>query len=247
MQSKYSQCKFGRCPRVYCEDAALLPIGLHDEPRLSSVRLYCPRCCDVYNANKAKNDIDGAYFGTGFPHMFFMVFPEQRPAPPVKSFTALLYGFKIHPSALEYQLEKAGVRNGVCCPLFNKTSGSGKCCPLSIQSSSAAAHPSESRTGILAAPEAQTGTNPSQYSAQNGQRDNTSTTSSSNGSTGMMAQNTSSTATPMDTTPSANVTVRRTAHASHSTGQHHIHHHQASSKMMNVQVSPVPSSTLSSR
>ncbi len=58
----------------------MLPIGLSDVPGEEMVKLYCPNCNDVYNPqNPRHNHIDGAYFGTGFPHMFFMVLPEHRP------------------------------------------------------------------------------------------------------------------------------------------------------------------------
>ena len=64
-----------------CFECLLLPSsGLSDVPGESMVKLYCPKCCDVYNPKSSRHHhIDGVYFGTGFPHMLFMVRPELRP------------------------------------------------------------------------------------------------------------------------------------------------------------------------
>ncbi|KAF2360980.1 Casein kinase II regulatory subunit [Trinorchestia longiramus] len=108
MICKYKNGDFGTCPRVYCEGENVLPIGLTDVPGKAMVKLYCPKCCDVYVPRSSRHHhIDGSYFGTGFPHMFFMIFPERRPEKPEKEFIPRLYGFKIHPSA--YKLQKAAV------------------------------------------------------------------------------------------------------------------------------------------
>eukprot|EP00058_Branchiostoma_floridae_P006343 XP_002591831.1 hypothetical protein BRAFLDRAFT_59924 [Branchiostoma floridae] len=118
MLEKYQQGDFGHCSRVYCENQPMLPIGLSDVPGEAMVKLYCPKCQDVYTPKSSRhhhilsydttiyhNFSDGAYFGTSFPHMLFMVHPEYRPQPPKNKFVPRLYGFKIHPLAYQIQAQ----------------------------------------------------------------------------------------------------------------------------------------------
>ena len=77
---KYKKVDFGRCPRVLCQSQPLLPVGLTDVAYEKSVKLYCGRCEDIYSPKSSRHgSIDGAYFGTSFPHLLFMCYPALIP------------------------------------------------------------------------------------------------------------------------------------------------------------------------
>lgn len=100
MMLKYQEGDFGRCPRALCRSHILLPIGLQDVPNISSVKLYCPKCEDIYNPKSSRHaNIDGAYFGTSFPGMFFQVYPKLLPRHSEEQFCLKIFGFKIHDHA----------------------------------------------------------------------------------------------------------------------------------------------------
>ncbi|KIM77456.1 hypothetical protein PILCRDRAFT_825421 [Piloderma croceum F 1598] len=80
MLEKYKRADFGRCPRVLCQAQPLLPVGLTDAPYEKSVKLFCGRCEDIYSPKSSRHgSIDGAYFGTSFPHLLFLVYPTLIP------------------------------------------------------------------------------------------------------------------------------------------------------------------------
>jgi len=104
MQEKFARGEFGHCPRVYCESAKMLPIGLSDIEGEAMVKMFCPKCDDIYEPKSTKNKhTDGAFFGTSFPQMLFMAYPDNRPPPAKTSWTPSLYGFVISKDA--YQLQ----------------------------------------------------------------------------------------------------------------------------------------------
>eukprot|EP00244_Chara_vulgaris_P014639 TRINITY_DN927_c0_g1_i3.p1 TRINITY_DN927_c0_g1~~TRINITY_DN927_c0_g1_i3.p1 ORF type:complete len:311 (-),score=53.67 TRINITY_DN927_c0_g1_i3:175-1107(-) len=100
MLDKFKNVDFGRCPRVFCSGQPCLPMGQSDIPRQSTVKIYCPKCEDIfYPRSKYQGNIDGAYFGTTFPHLFMMTYPYIKPAKPAQSYVPRIFGFKLHKSA----------------------------------------------------------------------------------------------------------------------------------------------------
>ena len=95
MKLKYHYSMFGECPRVLCDHQDAVPIGLKEELSVSRVKIFCPKCEEVYVPRDKFVDIDGAYFGKSFPIIFFQTFPELIPDENKKLFVPKIYGFKI--------------------------------------------------------------------------------------------------------------------------------------------------------
>jgi len=103
MLEKYNNVEFGRCPRVFCQGSQVLPVGQSDIPRTNTVKLFCPKCQDIYYPKLNRHSsIDGAYFGTTFPHLLLQSYPELVPTKPAFSYAPKIFGFKIHKSSTNY-------------------------------------------------------------------------------------------------------------------------------------------------
>ncbi len=102
MAEKFRQQRFGVCPRVQCNKQPLLPIGQSDSPQQFSVKLYCGKCNDIFAPEPKSCTLDGAYFGTTFPHMFFMQFPDLKPQridSVSKLYVPRIFGFRVYDAA----------------------------------------------------------------------------------------------------------------------------------------------------
>lgn len=87
MVAKYEAAHFGYCPRVYCLQTKVLPSGRSDLPGVDGVKLFCPICVDTYTPPSSRfNGVDGAFFGTTFPHLLFQQHPELIPVFPQAPF-----------------------------------------------------------------------------------------------------------------------------------------------------------------
>lgn len=76
MYEKYRTAAFGRCPHVFCQGQPVLPVGLSDLPRNYTVNVFCPRCHGLFFPKSTRQaNIDGAYFGTTFPHLYLITHP----------------------------------------------------------------------------------------------------------------------------------------------------------------------------
>ncbi|XP_030566380.1 suppressor-of-stellate-like protein isoform X1 [Drosophila novamexicana] len=126
MCQKYQRGEFGICPRIFCNGQLVLPVGLSDRFGESHVKVYCPRCRDVYQPHARCALLDGAMFGSSFPHMFFMQLPQLLPEPPVEKYTPRIYGFQLHKSALSAPKSQSSGSNS---PNNKNSPGQPKVCP----------------------------------------------------------------------------------------------------------------------
>ncbi|KAF0693241.1 Aste57867_15765 [Aphanomyces stellatus] len=112
MLEKYQNVDFGRCHRVYCQGQPVLPVGQSDIPRHTTVNIFCPRCRDIFfPKSQRQGNIDGAYFGTTFPHLFLMTHLSFVPSPPSQVYVPRVFGYKVHKSS-PYYLGKKESKDG---------------------------------------------------------------------------------------------------------------------------------------
>ena len=95
MKQKFIKNVFGSCPRILCDRQSVLPFGMSEKLCISRVKIYCPKCNDIYIPQKKFFDIDGAYFGCSFPHIFLQTFPDLIPKEKPALFIPKIYGFNI--------------------------------------------------------------------------------------------------------------------------------------------------------
>lgn len=102
---KYAGKDFGMCPLIQCAGQPVLPVGLKDDLGVDTVKIYCPKCSQVYHPPPIRSSrtgstsgVDGAAFGTTFPHLFLMTFNNLSPTPlPVEStYVPRVFGFRVH-------------------------------------------------------------------------------------------------------------------------------------------------------
>ncbi|XP_076883203.1 casein kinase II subunit beta-1-like [Bidens hawaiensis] len=97
MLEKYKNAEFGRCPRVYCCGQPCLPVGQSDISRQNTVKIFCPKCEDIYTPqSRFQDNLDGAYFGSTFPHLFLMTYGHLKPQKTSQDYVPRVFGFKVH-------------------------------------------------------------------------------------------------------------------------------------------------------
>ncbi|CAG8715830.1 9919_t:CDS:2, partial [Gigaspora margarita] len=93
---KYESKHFGICPRYYCQSCPVIPCGRSDMPGLETVKLFCPSCLDLYTPPSSRfHNVDGAFFGTTFPHLLFQQYPDLLQNTPTEIYEPRIFGFKV--------------------------------------------------------------------------------------------------------------------------------------------------------
>jgi hypothetical protein len=83
----------------------VLPVGLSDITREFSVEVFCPRCHETYHPRSSKHaNLDGAYFGTTFCHLFLLTHPDLIVVQPTEKYCPRIFGFRINESSQYYRL-----------------------------------------------------------------------------------------------------------------------------------------------
>ncbi|KAJ3425440.1 casein kinase ii subunit beta [Anaeramoeba flamelloides] len=106
MAKKYRAGIFGKCPNVFCKRQPCLPVGLYDEPKRDTLKIYCPKCRDLYLPKLRYRKIDGAYFGTTFPHLLLNTRKKMRPMKPPQEYKPEIIDPKINKTELENEINK---------------------------------------------------------------------------------------------------------------------------------------------
>jgi len=97
MHKKLMEKEFPSCPRVFCKDSVCLPYGIDEELGKSTMKWYCPNCCDVYNPdNNELNSLDGAFFGHSWVHMFIGRYPDIISKSIQRVYVPKVYGFRMY-------------------------------------------------------------------------------------------------------------------------------------------------------
>ena len=96
MREKILNGVFGFCPRLLCGGQNVIPIGMSEMLKHSRVKVFCPKCEDVYIPKKKCEDVDGAYFGPSFPFILMKSHTDLLPKEKPKEFVPSIYGFKLY-------------------------------------------------------------------------------------------------------------------------------------------------------
>lgn len=113
--SQYASKEYGTCPLVQCAGQPVLPLGLRDEMGQDTVKIFCPKCQCVYHPPPLRSrsshhssvgtggtsGVDGASFGTTFPHLFLITFSNLVPdlLPADSAYVPRVFGFRVHQTA----------------------------------------------------------------------------------------------------------------------------------------------------
>jgi casein kinase II subunit beta len=99
LYGRYLRREYGTCPRALCDSQGVLPVGMNDKLRVSRVKVFCPKCEELYvpQTNSARAAaLDGSYFGTSLCHVFLKAYENLIVLPPVTyNYEPMIFGFKM--------------------------------------------------------------------------------------------------------------------------------------------------------
>ncbi|RHX99073.1 hypothetical protein DYB37_001576, partial [Aphanomyces astaci] len=94
MLKKFRDGDFGFCPRALCDGQPVVPAGMYDEPKKAEMKYVAHLVEDLPIPHGCV--VDGAYFGSTFPHLFFLTYSNLEPPPSTHLYVPRVFGYKIH-------------------------------------------------------------------------------------------------------------------------------------------------------
>jgi casein kinase II subunit beta len=93
LQAKVADGVFPTCPRVFCQRTTCLPCGVGLDLRDNPVRMFCPRCREIYKIGNSK--VCGAFFGIKYIDEMIGAYPELASGDPAPVYVPRIFGFRI--------------------------------------------------------------------------------------------------------------------------------------------------------
>lgn len=99
MRRKLQNEVFGKCPEKDFEMFPVMPVGVSDQLGQGPPMGYCAHSGEVYPMPAWGDHLDGAYFGTSFPHLLLMQNPGLHGPKgwpvPNSTYVPRIFGFKV--------------------------------------------------------------------------------------------------------------------------------------------------------
>ena len=75
-------------------------------------KVFCPKCSDIYYPRSQRQaNVDGAYFGTTFCHLFMQTYWDLKPTLQPERYVPRIFGFKIYKRGNEAEKKQDGGQN----------------------------------------------------------------------------------------------------------------------------------------
>lgn len=92
---KVMRKEYGVCRNISCSQSPLIPTGLTDIPRISTVKNYCCNCRALFNPKGRLSLIDSCAFGRSFAPFMVMTYKNNFPKTDYGKYVPRIFGFRI--------------------------------------------------------------------------------------------------------------------------------------------------------
>lgn len=87
---------YGNCRVFGCNNAPLIPMGVTDLPDLSTVKMYCYNCRNIFVPEEEYSKLDACAFGRTFPHFLEMTYKSNFNRNKLGKYIPRIFGFRIY-------------------------------------------------------------------------------------------------------------------------------------------------------